>query len=103
MIYTFDLWLDVVMPYPTLSRSMGNAVLINDIIKTDIPDIIFGCFPVENNPHYINLREYLCYLDDNGKLVFDDDSTVIGIFRNSIPQLDQKARTIINERYYKKF
>ena len=102
MIYNYDVWLEVVMPYPTLSRSTGNVVLINDIIKTTVPDIICGCFQGKD-PLYINLREYLCYIDEKDKLVFDDDSIMIGIFRNSIPQLDKKTRTIINERYYKKF
>ncbi len=102
MTYTLESWLYVVLPYPTLSREMGNQVLINDIIKTKVPDIVYGCFQSED-PLYINLKEYLCYVNDDNIMLFDDDKTVIDLFRYSIPELDINSQKVIGNRYDKKF
>ncbi len=102
MIYTLDAWLYVVLQYPTLGREMGNAVLINDIIKTRVPDIVCGCFEGED-PLYLNLQEYLCYFNDNDEMMFDDDPTLIHLFRFSISDLDAHAQQVIGNRYDKKF
>lgn len=102
MIYTLDSWLYVVLPYPTLGREMGNIVLIDDIIKTRVPDIVCGCFE-SANPLYLNLKEYICYFNDDEVMLFDDDSTVINLFRFSIPELDVNSQKVIGDRYDKKF
>ena len=102
MIYTLDAWLYVVLPYPTLTRDMGNLFLINDIIKTKVPDVVYGCFQSED-PLRINLKEYLCYFNKDDVMLFDDDPTVISLFRHSIPEIDAKSQKVFGDRYENKF
>ena len=100
MIYTLDSWLYVVSPYPTLSKDLGNLFLINDIIKNKVPDVLFGCFQAKD-PLEFYLKEYLCYFDKDENLLFDDDPTVINLFRYST--LDVKSQEVIGNRYENKF
>jgi hypothetical protein len=102
MIFTFDEWItDEVMAYPTLGTQVGNIPLINDIIKTKVPDVVFGCKP-NTDPRYVNLQPYLCYFDEDGLLIFNDDTIVIGMFKESIPTLPLEDQVIIEKRYEKK-
>ena len=100
MTYTVDSWLYVVSPYPTLSKDLGNLFLINDIINTKVPDVVFGCFHAKD-PLEFYLKEYLCYFDKDENLIFDDDSTVITLFRHSV--LDPVSQKVIGNRYENKF
>lgn len=102
MIYTFDAWQCVILPYPTLSRQLETLPLINDIIKTKVPDIVLGCVQ-SCDPARVNLVEYLCFYDKNEVMYFDDDNTLIDLFRYSIPDLDDYSQKIINDRLEKRF
>lgn len=102
MTYTFDAWQYVILPYPTLSRQLGILPLINDIIKTKVPDIVLGCVQLYD-PLRVNIVEYLCYFDDNEVMYFDDNSTLIDLFRFSISDLDNYSQKIISDRRAKKF
>lgn len=103
MNYTLDTWLTTaVLPYPTLSINMGNVILINDIIKTGVPDVVFGCTDTKT-PHHIHLLPFLCYLDKDSKIRFDNDKILIELFRIGISDLDAESKGVIANRYQNKF
>ena len=102
MIYTVDAWQCVIVPYPTLSRQLNTLALINDMINTKVPDIVVGCVPSTKKAR-VNLVEYLCYYNNNEVMYFDDDSTLIDLFRYSIPDLDDYSQKIISDRLEKRF
>lgn len=102
MIYTFGAWQCVILPYPTLSKQLETLPLINDIIKTKVPDIVLGCVQ-SCDPYRVHLVEYLCFYDNNEVMYFDDDNTLIDLFRYSITDLDAYSQKIISDRLEKRF
>ena len=95
-------WMDVVMPYPTLSQEFGNIFLINDVIKTKLPAVVLGCVQADKQDH-AHLVEYLCHYDSNEVMYFDDDKTLIKLFQYSISELDEEAKEIMAKRMAKKY
>lgn len=95
MIYTLEEWLDVILPYPTLSKSSAQPEILNDIIKTKIPDVIHGLIVtgviVESRPFY-------CYIDDNDKLKLDSNPDIIQAFISSVSVMTDVDIMVVNNR-----
>jgi hypothetical protein len=101
MIYSFREWLNKVLPYPTLSKEVGTVHIINDIIDTHVPDVIFGCTP-NKDPMFVNLQPYLCFIDNNNELSFNDSASDISTFKSNIPKLSIEDQDILDKRCEKK-
>ena len=95
MEYTLDEWLNLILPYPTLSNQFKICNLINDIARTNIPDIIHG---IVSSGEITMSIQYLCYVNDDNKLMFNSSAEVIKVFINSIKIMTRQDLIIVDNR-----
>jgi len=95
VIYTLDEWLDVILPYPTLSKISAQPELVNDVIKTKVPDIIHGLVVTGTK---VESRPFYCYLDDDDNLKLDTNPDIIQAFISSVKNMSDVDIVIINNR-----
>ena len=103
MEYTYDQWIQLVLPYPTLSREFGNNIILNSIMTTKVPGLVIGCIPSIQDDNIVHLDEFLVYYNEQETLLFNNDIALISTFRNSYNEMDEESKKVIMERLQAKF
>ena len=103
MIYSYNQWLEIILPYPSLSRSTAATAIINDVLITRVPGIIQSFLPYESSQRKVIFVEFLVYIASDNVLYLDDDMLNVNIFRSNIKNLDAESHEIIIKRLQRKY